>query len=172
MYYSTGPHGVIIYRYHEKVRTEQYRWLGGNIITINVFIISIIVLNENLYIACACGVDGLKTIVVQIERRYEIFLFYNELTFSSEVHSVPLFKYFSTVVQLKSGAYRVDGTESRPLVNSDRLLHLSCSDKYSSSSASIIIILFFSKFLASSMAACLVRWQTVCFILGGHLYFT
>jgi len=85
------------------------------------------------------------------------FLFYNELTFSSEVHSVPPFKYFSTVVQLKSGAYRVDGTESRPLVNSNRLLHLSCSDKYSSSSASIIIILFFSKFLASSMAACLVR---------------
>lgn len=87
-----------------------------------------------------------------------MFFFDKPLTFSSGVvHSILPFKYFSTVAQLKSGAYRVDGTELRPLVNSNRLFHLSCSNEYSSSSASIIIILFFSTFLASSMAACLVR---------------
>lgn len=98
------------------------------------------------------------------------YLFLIRLTFSSVVHSISLpFKYFSTVVQLKSGAYLVDGMELRPLVNSNRLLHLSCLDKYRSSSASIMIILFFSTFLASNMTACFVRRQIVCFILGGHL---
>lgn len=85
-------------------------------------------------------------------------IFRYTLTFSSGVHSTPPpFKYFSTVVQLKSGAYRVDRTELRPLVNSNRLPHLSCSDKRSSSSASAMIILFFSTFFASSMADCLDR---------------
>lgn len=99
------------------------------------------------------------------------YVFIIQLTFSSVVHSILLpFKYFSTVVQLKSGAYRlVDGMELRPLVNSNRLLHLSCLDRCRSSSANIMIILFFSTFLASNMTACLVRRQIVCFILGGHL---
>jgi len=125
----------------------------------SVFVIFIIVLNKKP-LQRMCTVPAYKMalrLLLYESNGVMKFLFYNELTFSSGVHSVPPFKYFSTVVQLKSGAYRVDGTESRPLVNSNRLLHLSCSDKYSSSSASIIIILFFSKFLASSMAACLVR---------------
>lgn len=109
-------------------------------------------------------------ITVRIQNNIVKYLHLIQLTFSSVVHSILLpFKYFSTVVQLKSGAYLVDGMEVRPLVNSNRLLHLSCSDRYSSSSASIMIILFFSTFFASNMTACLVRRQIVCFILGGHL---